>query len=118
MDPPNEGFAAVAEWIARDHDNGTFILRKFDRLAARNLLHLQGRVMLLEKELDALDREAAKSNDMAIKETARSWEQLAKQASEGRPYAQSYMKLVGDVKEALREYGVYISPLVLVMGHG
>lgn len=47
-------------------------LKKFDRLAARNLLHLQGRVMLLEKELDALDREAAKSHDMSIKEAARS----------------------------------------------
>lgn len=72
MDPPNEGFAALAERIARDHDNETFIFRKFDRLAARNLLHLQGRVMLLEKELDALDREAAKSHDMSIKEAARS----------------------------------------------
>ncbi|KAK3295073.1 uncharacterized protein B0H64DRAFT_402527 [Chaetomium fimeti] len=104
MDPPIEGFAAVAEWIARDHDNEAFIFRKFDRLAARNLLHLQGRIMLLEKELDALDREAAKSNDMLLKDAARSWEDLVQHASEGQVYAQSYMKLVDEIKQALREY--------------
>ena len=54
--PPLEGYAAVAAWIALDPDSETFVFRKFDRLAARNLLYLQSELLAVEKDLDRLDR--------------------------------------------------------------
>jgi hypothetical protein len=107
MNPASEGFAAVAEWIALDPDNETFIFRKFDRLAARNLLYLQARIMVLEKEFEGLDKEVAQSNDMTLKDAARTWEQLVKQDSEGQGHAQGHIKLVVEMKQALKEYCMF-----------
>ncbi|KAK4032541.1 hypothetical protein C8A01DRAFT_20386 [Parachaetomium inaequale] len=104
MNLPSEGFAAVAEWIALDPDNETFIFRKFGRLAARNLLYQQARITKLEKELEELDKQLAESKDMAVKDAARTWEQLVKQDFEGEEHARRHMKLVIEMKEALKEY--------------
>ena len=45
-----DGYPALAKWIARDPDNETLIFRRFDRLAARNILHLQAQLIALEKQ--------------------------------------------------------------------
>lgn len=110
MNPTSEGFATVAEWIALDADNETFIFRKFDRLAARNLLYLQARIMMLEKRLEGLDTEIAQTNDMTMKDAATTWEQLVKQDSEGQEHARRHMKLVVEIKQALKEYCMFLSP--------
>jgi hypothetical protein len=107
MNPPSEGFAAVAEWMARDPDSETFIFRKFDKLAARNLLFLQARIMSLEKQLKALDKEISNTTDMILKDAARTWEVLVEQDSQGQEHAQRYMKLVVQIKQALKEYCVF-----------
>ncbi|KAF2033187.1 hypothetical protein EK21DRAFT_98475 [Setomelanomma holmii] len=52
-------------WIARNPDNETFIFRRFDRSAARNILHLQARLIALEHEIDQLDEEA-RENDVVV----------------------------------------------------
>ena len=52
-----DGFPAVADWIARDPDNETFIFRRFDELSVRNLLNLQSELIELETRLRALDEE-------------------------------------------------------------
>jgi hypothetical protein len=114
MNPLSEGFAAVSEWIALDPDNETFIFRKFDRLAARNLLYLQARITMLEKKLEELDKQVTESKNMAVKDAARTWEQLVKQDSEGEEHARRHMKLVAEMKEALKEYCA--SPLKLAEG--
>jgi hypothetical protein len=107
MNPTSEGFAAVAEWIALDPDNETFIFRKFDRLAARNLLYLQARIMVLEKEFEGLDKEVTQSNDMTLKDAARTWEQLVQKDSEGQEHARRHMKLSFEIKQALKEYCMF-----------
>lgn len=104
MSPPSDGFAAVAEWIALDPDNEPFIFRKFDRLAARNLLYMQAQIMMLEQELEKLDQHVSQSNDMSLKDAARRWEQLVKQNAEGQKHAQRQMKLVVEIKQTLKEY--------------
>ncbi|TLD06255.1 uncharacterized protein PgNI_08498 [Pyricularia grisea] len=45
------GFPAVSRWIAADDDGEAFVIRKFDRLAARNLLYLQARMLALQGRL-------------------------------------------------------------------
>lgn len=50
-----EGFPTLADFISQDND--AEIYRRFNRLGARNLLHLQSVVARLEKKLNDLDRE-------------------------------------------------------------
>jgi hypothetical protein len=107
MNPTSEGFATIAEWIALDPNNETFIFRKFDRLAARNLLYLHARIMVLETEFERLDKEVAQSNDMALKDAARTWEQLVQKDSEGHEHARRHIKLVIEMKQALKEYCMF-----------
>lgn len=110
MSSSSDGFAAVAEWIALDPDNEPFIFRKFDRLAARNLLYLQAQIMMLEQEIEKLDQHAAQSDDMSLKDAARRWEQLVKQNAEGQEHAQRQVKLIAEIKHALKEYCKYLIP--------
>jgi hypothetical protein len=70
-----DGYPAVAAWIARDPDNETFIYRKFDRLAARNLLHMQSELIALEAELREHDALYRTTRDGM--RAARSWEKLS-----------------------------------------
>lgn len=54
----------------------TFIYRRFNQLAARNLLSPQSELLAIEKQLDELDRNDALSDDMTLKDSARAWEIL------------------------------------------
>jgi hypothetical protein len=112
-----DGYPALAKWIARDPDNETLIFRRFRRLAARNLLHLQAQLIALEHEIDELDIEARKSADTL--ESSGRWETLMEYAkvveSAGnvdnschpsrteRPEKKRVEKL-NDLKMLLREY--------------
>jgi hypothetical protein len=68
MDPKNQktrkwtayqpGYVQLAAFIADDPDNSTTIFRKFDRLSARTLLHMEIEIARLEHELEELDQEA------------------------------------------------------------
>ncbi|KAF6798239.1 hypothetical protein CMUS01_15725 [Colletotrichum musicola] len=57
MRAPKVGYAAVAEWMARDVDNETLIYRRFDELSARCILNLQSELLELEEQLQKLDEE-------------------------------------------------------------
>jgi hypothetical protein len=71
-----DGYPALATWISRDPDNETFVFRKFGRLGARNILHLQSQLIALEYEIDQLDEEARRSNDLEAQQSSRRWETL------------------------------------------
>lgn len=100
----NEGFAAVAEWIALDADNETFIFRKFDKLAARRLLYMQARIITLEKQLELLDKEVVESKDMSLKDAAKTWEQLMAHAAEGHEQGRRMLQLLNEIDEALEKF--------------
>lgn len=72
----NYGYPALADFIAQDPDHETYVFRKFKRLGTRNILHLQGELIKIEDELDALEREAAKSRDPELHLSMRSWKAL------------------------------------------
>lgn len=99
-----EGFADVARWIALDPDNETFIYRKFDELAAQNLLYLQAEILVLEKELNKLDVNDANSDDMDLRDAIRTWETLTQRYDANDEEARSRMDLIVRIREKLREY--------------
>ncbi|CAJ2505208.1 Uu.00g126020.m01.CDS01 [Anthostomella pinea] len=62
-EPPTEppkpaGYAQWASWMAADPDNEPFIFRKFDELAAVDLLYLQSEMIDIEAELKEMNQEA------------------------------------------------------------
>ncbi|KAL5083489.1 hypothetical protein Trisim1_001419 [Trichoderma cf. simile WF8] len=99
-----EGFAQVARWIALDPDKETSIYRKFDELAARNLLYLQSELLVLENELDQLDRSDAKSDDMNLADAIMTWETLERQYNTGSEKAQVRMDLIVKIRAKIKEY--------------
>ncbi|PTB49369.1 hypothetical protein M431DRAFT_9962 [Trichoderma harzianum CBS 226.95] len=99
-----EGFAQVARWIALDPDKETSIYRKFDELAARNLLYLQSELLVLENKLDQLDRSDAKSDDMDLADAIMTWETLERQYNAGSEKARVRMDLIVKIRAKLKEY--------------
>ena len=101
---PQEGYPALADWIAADPDNETFIFRKFDRLAARHLLALQAQLFAQEAEIEELERKMCNSKDISQRESARRWETLIGHAADpNRPEAR-HLELQKDIGSRLREY--------------
>lgn len=103
------GYTAAAEWLARDVDNETLVFRKFDKLAALNLLYLQSEILDLENRIERMHRDAvANGSDLDLQETARRWETFVKQATEGDPRfrqdARAKMQLVWDLRAKIKEY--------------
>ncbi|SPO03231.1 uncharacterized protein DNG_05913 [Cephalotrichum gorgonifer] len=99
-----EGYAAVAHWVSLDRDNEGFVFRKFDELAARNLLYLQSEILHLEGRLRELDEQDVASDDMALKDAARTWEVLVEKVEAGDDAAKKRMRLIEDVRMKLKEY--------------
>lgn len=103
------GYIAAAEWLARDADNETLVFRKFDKLAALNLLYLQSEILDIENRVERMHQDAvASGSDLDLQETARRWETLVRQATEGDPRfrqdAKAKMQLVWDLRAKIKEY--------------
>lgn len=98
------GFAQVARWIALDPDKEASIYRKFDALAARNLLYLQSELLVLENKLDRIDINDAKSDDMDLGDAIMTWETLEQQYSNGNEKARVRMDLIIKIRARIKEY--------------
>lgn len=92
------GYPSLAAFIASDPDRTAGIYKRFDRLAARNLLYLQSELADLQAELDVLDEKD--KADRASKQCARNWHDFKKRA-EQEP---SRLQLVNDIRATLKEY--------------
>jgi hypothetical protein len=68
------GFAAVADVVTSDADQQLFIFRKFNKLAARNILGLQNELKYLERQLEELDHEVEYSSDRILCQSMRSYD--------------------------------------------
>jgi hypothetical protein len=100
----NNGFVSAAAFIAKDHDNETFVFKRFDELAARNILYLQAELLSLESKLHAFDEQIEKSEDPDVKDPARSWEVFAMEVEAGKEEATEKMKLITGIREKIKEY--------------
>ncbi|KAK5119305.1 hypothetical protein LTR85_007661 [Meristemomyces frigidus] len=76
----SDGYPAIASFIARDPDHESFVFRRFNRLTARKLLHMQSELLELEQKLMDLDEEAANSNDHVLHSSLRRWEDFERNA--------------------------------------
>ncbi|UNI19989.1 hypothetical protein JDV02_006129 [Purpureocillium takamizusanense] len=101
------GYAQWSSWIASDHDDEGLVFRRFDNLAAVNLLYLQSEMMEIEKRLAAMDRESTRSlNPDAIAETF-SLEALVAHCQPNhprRPDAKERMDLILELRLKIKEY--------------
>ncbi|KAH7013423.1 hypothetical protein EDB80DRAFT_371775 [Ilyonectria destructans] len=98
------GFPVLADRIAFNPDYEAFIFRKFDRLSARNLLHLESRLAYLEWKLDQADEQAAHSPDNETRRSIRVWEAFEENAkNEARP-EHARMRIAEEIRETLKEY--------------
>ncbi|KAB5572028.1 hypothetical protein GE09DRAFT_653750 [Coniochaeta sp. 2T2.1] len=93
-----DGFPSLAAFIANDRDRASAIFKRFNRLAARNLLLLQSELAELQSRLDALDADDQKS--MEALQALRNWGDY--KARNG--VDSDRMKLLAQVRTTLREY--------------
>ncbi|RYP51147.1 hypothetical protein DL768_003494 [Monosporascus sp. mg162] len=99
-----DGYPALAAWIGKDPDNETFVFRKFDRLSARNLLHLQCQLIQLEDEIDKLDDEARKSSDLDARQASRRWEKLKELATNPARQEKTRLDKADELAVKIKEY--------------
>lgn len=98
------GFPAVSRWIAADDDGEALVFRKFDRLAARNLLYLQARMLELEERINNMDS-AVMGRDAAVEQALRNWEMLVAKSEDSKVHieAREKMKKQIDLHEELQK---------------
>ncbi|KAF1990513.1 hypothetical protein K402DRAFT_304702, partial [Aulographum hederae CBS 113979] len=104
------GYPSLAEWMAGDPDNETFIFRKFNRLAARNILHLQSELVTLEKKLDVLDAEGQRG-DADARQSLRRWETFVEKAEDATSLEGRRMKILQNTKRC------FFSSQIADLGH-
>jgi hypothetical protein len=104
------GFARVAAKINSDIDKTTTIYRRFDELAARNLLFYQAELAELEEQQRCLDDEDSNATDMPSIECQRDWEKFAAAANTNdvadtsKQRELKKMELAMKIREKLEKY--------------
>lgn len=104
--PENEfanGYASVANFIAKDQDRTSTIYRRFDRVAARNLLYLQSKLQQLEATQDDFDDQDLHSNDKDSKKAATSWEDFENLAN-FRDREKKRMEVAEEIQKTIKTY--------------
>jgi hypothetical protein len=105
----SNGYATAANSIAQDPDKETYVFCRFGRLTARNLLNLQGELLVLQNELDGLDAEAVSSPDPDLHSSMRSWEDLAKNAKSSQDRR---LTIASDLEVKLYKYREFARSIV------
>ena len=99
-----KGYPSLAAFIASDCDKSIAIYRRFDRLAARNLLYLQSELVELEARQDALDAEDLRGT-LEDKKSARDWQTLRSRAAEpGNTREKERLDLSVEIRKKIKEY--------------
>ncbi len=93
-----DGFPSLAAFMASDRDKTALIFKRFDRLAARNLLCLQSELAELESQLDQFDRDDQRSQDTM--QSLRNWQAYRARATQ----EPERMELMTRIRKTMREY--------------
>jgi hypothetical protein len=98
------GYPSLAAFIASDKDKSTLIYRRFDRLSARNLLHLQSELIELQARQDAFDEEDFRGSP-EDKGIVSDWNLFSSKASDPENTREwERMKLAKRIQKRLKEY--------------
>lgn len=105
----NYGYPSLADFIAQDPDHETYVFRRFKRLGVRNVLYLQGELIKIERELEALEKQAAASqDDIETYMSTRSWSALNENSwKPGRDLERAQRELAEDLECKLKKYCQY-----------
>ncbi|KAH7088777.1 hypothetical protein FB567DRAFT_619589 [Paraphoma chrysanthemicola] len=96
------GFPSLTAFIATDRDHTSAIFKRFKRLGARNLLHLQSRLAALQVDLDVFDREE-EHGGLDAKQYSRNWESFSAVA-ETDPRQKQKKALLDEIGRTLADY--------------
>ena len=102
-----DGYPSLATWIARDPDKESLVFRKFGRLGARNILHLQSQLIALEHEIHELDDEARRSSDLEARQSSRRWETLMKYADDSNRPEKKRVEKLNELRALIKEYCMF-----------
>ncbi|KAI8680304.1 hypothetical protein NCS57_00310600 [Fusarium keratoplasticum] len=94
-----DGFPSLANFIASDKDGTSTIFKRFNRLAARNLLILQSELAELQAKLDEYDCEDREGGAEAL-QSLRNWEDYKKRNDK----ESDRIKLLEKIRTTLKEY--------------
>lgn len=99
------GYPSLANFIASDRGRTTFIYKRFDELAARNLLYLQSELAELEATQRKYDQEDLLA-DLATKQCARNFADFQEAAmnTSKDTRQKDRMRLMRQIRGTLREY--------------
>jgi hypothetical protein len=99
------GYPSLSAFIASDRDRTTLIYKRFDELAARNLLYLQSELAEIQAKQRAFDQEDLVA-DMHTKQCARNFADFEKAASQtnGDERQKERWKLIKEARETMKEY--------------
>ncbi|KAK1241109.1 hypothetical protein MKX08_001083 [Trichoderma sp. CBMAI-0020] len=110
MDPNSrrvyvDGFPSLSNFIASDKDGTSAIFKRFNRLAARNLLVLQSELAVLEAKLDQYDHEDQagredKEDRLNALQSLRNWEDYKARNDKNS----DRMRLLEQIRTTLKEY--------------
>ncbi|EFQ92999.1 hypothetical protein PTT_09734 [Pyrenophora teres f. teres 0-1] len=99
-----DGYPALSDWISRDPDDEALVFRKFGRLAARNILHLQCNMIQLEKDIDQLDERIRQSADIDTVRSLKRWETLMERACVVDSLESQLVAKLTQLQHLLKEY--------------
>jgi hypothetical protein len=102
MGSRRDGYPALAEWVARDPDHETFIFRRFDRLAARNLLNMQSELVEIEDKLNRIDQDSRLGLDAGLMCWETFIEEIEDQDNQG--YAKERKRLYDRLERRVKDY--------------
>jgi hypothetical protein len=99
------GYPSLAAFIASDRDRTTLIYKRFDELAARNLLYLQSELAELHSQQRASDQQDLIA-DMHTKQCARNYAAFEKAALDPSNHARQAERwaLAKKIRKTLKEY--------------
>lgn len=97
------GFPSLAQFIASDRDRTTLIYKRYDELAARNLLYLQSELAELQAKQHAFDQHDLKA-DLKTKQCARNLADFQGAVQAKDAIQEERWQLMKDIREKLKEY--------------
>jgi hypothetical protein len=101
-----KGYPSLASFISSDKDRSTAIYRRFDGLAARNILYLQSELAELEARQRIFDAEDV-NGSMLDKACARNWSDFKRISLEDEKQKER-MQLAMDIRRTLKEYSQFV----------